>query len=513
MAPPLRILLVDDDPQIRPLAIKILTQEFPEFRIEPIEDRRSLDEALDTSGVALVITDYQLSWATGLEVLRSVKARDPDCPVIMFTASGSEEIAVEAMKAGLDDYVLKSSRHLIRLPAAVRTALDAAAQRARLRDVEAHYRALFERLPVGIFRCAPSGAFLDANPALVELLGCPDRASLLRANVSDFHASPDTHPAWERLIESGEGLKGFELSLRRADSRIIWVNGKVQAVRDRDGRVLYLEGFFEDISDRKRIEAQAGHTARLAALGQLISAIAHQVRNPLFILTGYLQLLREKISAQAVARELQPDVEEAQEAARRITQIIEGFLKLAAPATHRKEPCSIAAIFREVVELLAFEWAANRIEVKIEAAPDLPAVEADPQELREVFLNLMHNASQAMATAHGGGTLRVVAAQRTGNAGTPAPPPHGEGEGWGGGAWVEVRIQDNGPGIPPEHRARLFEPFFTTKPAGQGTGLGLWTVQRIVMGLRGTVACESEPGRGATFIVRLPVAEEGTETR
>lgn len=490
------IILVDDDPQVRSLAARLLRSDHPDAHLTEVADAAGFARALDSASPCAVITDYQLGWTDGLAVLRAVKARWPDCPVIMFTGTGSEEIAVEAMKAGLDDYVLKSPKHLVRLPAAVRAALDARAQRARLDETEARYRHLFERMPVGIFCSDPSGAILDANRALLALLGCPDLETLRRAKPDAFSVEPESRPAWVFPAERQERLEEFERQVRRLDGRLIWIKGKVQIVRDANGRVLYHEGFVEDITDLKRMEAQAGHTARLAALGQLASAIAHQIRNPLFILTGYLQLLQEKLGERADAREVEPDVEKAKEAARRITQIIEGFLKLAGPASPRKGRCTIPVILHETLALLASELTVNRIEVATELPPDLPPVEADPQELREIFLNLLLNASQAMAQAHGRGTL-TVKAELSALSSQPSAPEQ---------KWIDVRIQDDGPGIPPELRIQLFEPFFTTKPPGQGTGLGLWTVQRIVMALHGTVACETEPGRGATFIVRLPAA-------
>ncbi|TAJ08043.1 MAG: hypothetical protein EPO61_11415, partial [Nitrospirae bacterium] len=169
--------------------------------------------------------------------------------------------------------------------------------------------------------------------------------------------------------------------------------------------------------------------------------------------------------------------------------------------------CSVAAILKGVLDFLSNELMKARITVVTEYAADLPPCRSDPTQLHQAFLNLIMNALQAMAQAHGQGTLRVKARLIT----DTETRGHGEGvtRGRGDGErWIEVRIQDDGPGIPPEHRAKLFEPFFTTKPVGEGTGLGLWTVHMIVTTLGGTVTCESEMGQGATFIVRLPATEE-----
>src|SRR5947208_5120608 len=149
----LNILLVDDNPDDRALAIRELNREFPDRQYHQVTDLKQFTRALERGPWDLVVTDYRLRWSDGLSVLKAVKERWPDCAVIMFTGSGNEEIAVQAMKAGLDDYVLKSPKHYTRLAAAAHMALDRATQRRRLREAESRYRALFSRVPVGLF-CA-----------------------------------------------------------------------------------------------------------------------------------------------------------------------------------------------------------------------------------------------------------------------------------------------------------------------------------------------------------------------
>ncbi|MFP5285639.1 MAG: response regulator [Thermoanaerobaculia bacterium] len=147
----MRILLIDDNPDDRALALRALERDFPDFQAEEVRDPGELAWALEAGGFAAVVTDYQLHWSDGITVLRSVKERYPDCPVIMFTSSGTEEVAVEAMKSGLDDYVVKSLRSYVRLPFALRTALRRAAERreidqerARLLAAEREARAAAE---------------------------------------------------------------------------------------------------------------------------------------------------------------------------------------------------------------------------------------------------------------------------------------------------------------------------------------------------------------------------------
>src|ERR671933_668953 len=165
------ILLLDDDPGDRMLAIRELNREFSNLQVEEIIEAEGFTQAVAADNFDLVITDYQLRWTNGIEVLRTIKEHYPYCPVIMFTNTGSEEIAVEAMKSGLDDYVLKSANRYLRLPAAVRAALERAETRRRADLLEIRLQSVLNQLNVGIFRCTLDGRLLEGNPAFLRLLG------------------------------------------------------------------------------------------------------------------------------------------------------------------------------------------------------------------------------------------------------------------------------------------------------------------------------------------------------
>ncbi|MBI5956373.1 MAG: PAS domain S-box protein, partial [Chloroflexi bacterium] len=211
---------------------------------------------LEAGDFDLVITDYQLGWTDGLAVLRAVKARSPDYPVIMLTGTDSEEIAAEAMKARLDVYVTKSPQHFAFLPAVVRSIQEQLQKRQVMKQAETLYHNLYERVPVGLYRTTPTGEILDANPALMEMLGYPDRESLLAVNVEDIFVAPEDRRQWQALMEREGIARGFEMQLRRRDGTVIWVRDSARAVRDADGRALYYEGSLEDITEHKQRERE-----------------------------------------------------------------------------------------------------------------------------------------------------------------------------------------------------------------------------------------------------------------
>ena len=257
----LHILLVDDNPDDRSLIIRTLRQEYANVRIREVTDERRLAEALAEGGFDLVITDYQLRWTDGIKVLSSVKSSLPDCPVIMFTATGSEEIAVEAVKSGLDDYVLKSAKHLVRLAAAVRIALERVGERQAVRVAEKHYRSLFKGVPVGLFCSTAEGRLLDVNPAMCEILGYESAGPLLAMDAALLFEKPGEKKRWIDSVEREGIVRNFETSLRRRDGMVIWTRNNARAVRDSSGRTIYYEGSVEDITAQKLAEERVRHEA------------------------------------------------------------------------------------------------------------------------------------------------------------------------------------------------------------------------------------------------------------
>lgn len=251
---PAQILIVDDDPDDRMLVIRELRKEFSNVEITEVIDQGSFERALHQPHFSLVITDYQLLWTDGISVLKRVKARWPDCPVVMFTGTGSEEIAVEAMKSGLDDYVLKSPRHYARLPAAAQRAIQVARQKRELRDAEHRYTVLFDSVPVGLYRATAAGEILDANPALVERLGYPDAKEVVGLNLADFFVQLEEYQAWrEQMVSDGLSCN-FETRLHCKDGRTCWVENSARAVVDPETRETFYEGRLEDITARKKAE-------------------------------------------------------------------------------------------------------------------------------------------------------------------------------------------------------------------------------------------------------------------
>jgi PAS domain S-box-containing protein/putative nucleotidyltransferase with HDIG domain len=245
------ILVIDDNPDDRALTVRALSLEFPFLNLRQIRSYEDFDVALAEGRFDLVITDYKVHWIDGLEVLRKVKEIRPDCPVIMFTGTGNEEIAVDAMKAGLDDYVIKSPKHFVRLPAAVLSVVDRKVERKEKERAEERYRTLFEDVPVGLYSAAPDGKILEANPVLVQMFGYPDRDAMMKMNLADLHFSPEDFTRWLNSIEQDGSVRNFECLMRRRDGSVFWINDNARGVIDPVGQTHYFQGSMEDITERK----------------------------------------------------------------------------------------------------------------------------------------------------------------------------------------------------------------------------------------------------------------------
>ncbi|MDQ5987118.1 MAG: Regulator of RpoS [Syntrophus sp. SKADARSKE-3] len=248
------ILLLDDDPDIQILAIRELRKAFPRMEVERVSLPEELPPALERGGYDLVITDYEMRWTDGMKILRIIKARWPECPVIMFTGSGSEEIAAEAMKAGLEDYIIKKPKHFARLPGAVRLALARARHRRNAKQADARYRRLFESIPIGLFQCSPSGLITNANPAFCFILGHGDPSSFLNRELTDIFSRREDAERFQKLLGQNAWVHDFETQLTRRDGAVIWGVINARIVTDESGQPLSCEGTLEDITMRKHAE-------------------------------------------------------------------------------------------------------------------------------------------------------------------------------------------------------------------------------------------------------------------
>lgn len=272
----LHVLIVDDNPQDRALVIRELRKEFPDAEVQQVIDQAQLDRTLHDHRFDVVITDYQLQWSDGSKVLRQVKSVYPDCPVLMFTATGSEEIAVEALKNGLDDYIVKKPSHFVRLRGAVRAALQHRDMRRRAVELESRLESLLRRLDVGVFRCATDGRLLEANAPVLALLGADALNAACSVRLASLLGSNEDWLAFlQDAVESGRRQER-EIEVHEEDGIVSHFRLSVVPARTSDGKTV-IDGLAEDITARKRSEAEVRRAAVASARMTLLSSREKQV--------------------------------------------------------------------------------------------------------------------------------------------------------------------------------------------------------------------------------------------
>jgi len=250
------------------------------------------------------------------------------------------------------------------------------------------------------------------------------------------------------------------------------------------GEVVASVHVIRDITERKRMEEQLIVTDRLASVGELVSGVAHELNNPLTGIIGFSELLLGK----DVSDDIKEDIKIINREAQRTAAIVRNLLTFARKHKPEKLPVDINKTIQVVLELRAYEQKVNNIEVNTQFAPDLPEITADGFQLQQVFLNIIINAEHFMIEAHGRGNL-TIATKRLGDI-------------------IRASFTDDGPGIDKENLGHLFDPFFTTKEVGKGTGLGLSICHGIITEHGGRIYVESELGKGATFVVELPISKQ-----
>jgi two-component system NtrC family sensor kinase len=278
----------------------------------------------------------------------------------------------------------------------------------------------------------------------------------------------------------GQQVDNLELQILRGNGTPGKFSANLSPMRDEQGTVTSIVMVLTDITDAALLRDKLVHTEKMAAVGQLVSGVAHEVNNPLTAILGFADLLMENPElSETVRKDLRVILQEAQ----RTKQIVQNLLSFARQMPPQKNAVQLNSILRRTIQLRSYDFASHGVDIVQHLDEGLPDVIGDAQQLQQVFLNIMNNAYDAVHEGGRSGRIEIMTTKA-------------------GGA-VEVSFCDNGNGI--SHPDKIFDPFFTTKEVGKGTGLGLSICYGIVKEHGGEILCHNNSGgKGATFIVRLP---------
>jgi len=342
-------------------------------------------------------------------------------------------------------------------------------------DAERNLRLLMDAVPDAIVVLDRDGRVTSHNPAAEPLLTRGDGEP---TSPAFLHGAASTTARGHLAAAFRGDVRHFEVAHARSDG---WgVSAVIYApIRSASGieRVIALA---RDISEQRRTEAQLQQSEKLAAMGQLVSGVAHEINNPAAIISGFAQtLLLDQITGSQ--REM---AEMIRDEAMRIGRITSNLLAFARSGGSERDLIDLNEVVRRTFALRAYHLGTLNIQAALELDPSSPVVWGNGPQLQQMLLNLLINAEQALSEHTG---ERAIAIRTVGTADA-----------------VRLEVADSGPGVAPEIRARIFDPFFTTKPVGVGTGLGLSICYGIVQEHGGRIQLETVPGRGATFVVHLP---------
>jgi len=351
---------------------------------------------------------------------------------------------------------------------------------------EEKYRAVIRTAMDGFWQTDMRGRFLDVNEAYCRLIGYR-RDELLNMAITDVEAIEKPEETARRIQKIEKvGYDRFETRHRRKDGDIVDVEVSVNYLPTGDGLMFV---FVRDITERKRMEEEKGQlerraqlASRLATVGEMASGIAHEINNPLTGVIGYAQLLMQR---QDIPEDAKKDLKVINDGGQRVAGIVNKMLTFARQYKPQRDYVSINDLIANTLDLRAYELKTHNIELITHLDPELPATIADGGQLQQVFLNLIINAETEMDLAHGKGKLSIKTEKIDDT--------------------IRISFKDDGSGIAKENMDKIFNPFFTTREVGEGTGLGLSMCHGIIAEHNGRIYAESKLGKGATFVVELPI--------
>jgi hypothetical protein len=496
---PLRILLLEDDLQDAELIQDLLEADHFVCEITCVQTRAEFLAALKSGGIDLILADYQLPSFDGLSALELARSERPDLPFIFVSGMIGEETAVDALRIGATDYILKP--RLARLVPAVQRALREARERAERRvAAEAARRSekelldVIEAIPTMAFTSLADGGSVWVNRRWVEYTGLSVDSTSGSGWQSAVHPDDlDAHVnKWQVSIASGEPFEN-EARHRGANGEYRWFLVRAVPLRDESGRIRKWYGTLTDIEDRSRalarldqMQADFAHMNRVSVMGELVATLSHEITQPIASAHNNARAAQNFLDLQP------PDLGEVKEALRcivgdtdRAEDIIGRIREQIKKAPPRKERFDFNAAINEIIALGRNTIINNGVSVQTRLSEGLCPIHGDRVQLQQVILNLLLNAVEAMASREAGARELLISTEqdRTG---------------------LLVAVRDSGPGIDPSHLERVFDAFYTTKSSGMG--MGLLICRSIIDAHGGRLWVEANEPRGAIFQFTLPPA-------
>ncbi len=502
----LRILILEDNPTDSDLIECELHKSDIPFASRRVGTRDAFIRELDEFRPDILLSDYNLPIFDGLVELDIVLRDYPNVPVIMVTSALPDTAAITLKNLGIKDYVLKDN--LARLPAIVRETIEY----KKSEQLKNHLVAIINMSPDFIaYADAKSYRVLFINSGGRKMCRIEENEDVTKLHVRDFHPEWSSKLLLEEALPTTirDGIWKGECSFLNRNGQEIPVLMTTHAHKTPNGEVSILSTIARDISDRKFAEfritrsnaelEQVRHdlelsqdkqkktylqivtSEKLAGLGQLTAGVCHEILNPLNVISLHTQMLSRRKN---LDNNIMVPLAKINDEIKRIVKIVNALTTFSRQREPELKKIKIEIEIENVLVLVEKDLVLDNIKVIRDFAPQLPEILVDPDQMRQVFFNIINNAHYAMRGKEGRLSVSIGEIDLQ---------------------TIRIKFADTGSGIKKEVIQKLFNPFFTTKPEGQGTGLGLSVVRTIIENHRGSIYVESEEGKGTTFIINLPI--------
>ena len=500
----MHILLLEDNLCDRQLLEKTLMNEGLVCQITHAKSKEEFQAALEQAKYDLIISDFTLPAYSGIAALTASRELQPDTPFIFVSETIGEEQAVESLKSGAADYVLKE--RLNGLGQAVRRALREAKERKERHRAAEQVRvqsSALEAVANGIILTDPAGKILFANKAFCAMTGYALEEILGKTPGflnSGKHDADFFRALWNTIL-TGRVWQG-ELINQRKDGTFYNEEMTITPIQGTNGGISHFIAVKQDITKRKQFKEQLHQARKMEAIGQLAGGIAHDFNNLLTVIHGNVQLvLMDESQLKEENRQCLKQVIDATERAGNLTRQLLAFGR---KQVIQFQPLNLNDVIGNFTKMLK-RVIGEHVVLQCCYAEDLPSVDADIGMIEQILINLIVNARDAMPQ---GGSIVITTEAISIDASRVDSHPEAQ-----PGEFVCITVGDTGTGIYPEYLPRIFEPFFTTKEAGKGTGLGLATVYGIVKQHQGWIEVSSQLGSGTTFKIFLPAGAPGVKQK
>jgi two-component system sensor kinase FixL len=489
-----RVLVVDDDADTRSNLCDIL--ELDEYQPDTAGTAAEALNRADWSSYVAILLDRKLPDGTAEELLPRLHQLAPDAAVLVVTGYADIQGAIQALRQGAADYILKPINadalraSLARIAERRRAAQEIERLNKDLKHRVTELQTLLDVIPVGIAIAQDTACrFIRVNPAFAQMLGIPPGANASLTALSQeradlkFYRNHRQVPPEEMPMEQaarGGTVHDSEMDIHLADGRTINLIGNAAPLLDEHGKPRGAVGAFLDITERKRSQERRLQTERLAAIGQMMTGLAHESGNALARSRACLEMLAWEVQDKPEAQDLIARITKAQDHLQQLYEEVRGY---AAPLKLEREVWNLAGIWRQAWENLSGQRQTKEAILREDVAGVELECPVDQFRLDQVFRNILENALAA-CTAPVEITVHCADAELYGKPG------------------VRISFRDNGPGLSGEQKQRIFEPFFTTKT--KGTGLGMAIAKRIVEAHGGRIEVGNHTGPGAEIVVTLP---------